>query len=91
MDIVKLRNKMTNSVWVLTREINQYDQDGEYFVAVFKTKPTAKQLAHTLTSYNHLSSNVMAALATVLHILDGGGREGTEDEWYNLREESFID
>ena len=27
-------------IFVLTREINQYDQDGAYFVAAFAQKPT---------------------------------------------------
>jgi hypothetical protein len=31
-------------VWILTREINEYDQDGEYFVAWFPTKPNEEQL-----------------------------------------------
>ena len=33
-----------NSVWVLTSEVNDYDQCGEYFEAVFKEKPTLEQL-----------------------------------------------
>jgi len=81
---------MANKVWVLTRELNIYDQDGEYFVAVFKTKPTVKQLTKVVAATGYLSPDVMSALATILHILEGGGREGTEDEWYNLREESFA-
>lgn len=81
---------MTDKIWVLTREINQYDQDGEYFVAVFKAKPTVKQIARILAANGYWGSDVMTALATALHILEGGGREGTEDEWYNLREEQFT-
>lgn len=31
-------------VWVLTYEVNDYDQHGEYFLAVFKEKPTLEEL-----------------------------------------------
>lgn len=27
-------------VWVLTSEVNDYDQHGDYFLAVFKNKPS---------------------------------------------------
>ncbi len=63
------------SVWVLTREINQYDQDGEYFVAVFENKPH-----HTQLSVNGVPQNRLK------HVLDGGGRVGIENEWFFLRE-----
>ncbi len=33
-------------VWVLTEEYNEYDQHGEYFLAVFKDEPTEKDLKH---------------------------------------------
>lgn len=32
------------SVWVLTYEVNDYDQYGEYFLAVSKEKPTLEEL-----------------------------------------------
>lgn len=32
------------TVWILTEEYNDYDQHGEYFVAVFADKPTTEQL-----------------------------------------------
>lgn len=35
---------MSNSVWILTSEYNDYDQHGEYFEAVFFDKPTAEEL-----------------------------------------------
>jgi len=31
-------------IYILTREINAYDQDGEYFVAAFRDKPTSDEL-----------------------------------------------
>lgn len=63
-------------VFVLTREINQYDQDGEYFVAVFAQKPTAAQLMEHGVSQNRLRLT-----------MNGGGRsEAMENEWFHLRE-----
>lgn len=31
-------------VWVLTEEVNDYNQYGEYFLAVFREKPTLEEL-----------------------------------------------
>jgi len=64
-------------VWILTEEYNNYDQHGEYFVAVFANKPTAKQVAEICNIYEEFAG----------HILDGGGRKGVEHHWYWLREE----
>ena len=38
-------------VWVLTEEYNDYDQHGEYFLAVFKDEPTTADLKNF--GYNH--------------------------------------
>jgi hypothetical protein len=32
-------------LYIITREINEYDQDGEYFVAGFIQEPTTTQFA----------------------------------------------
>lgn len=64
-----------SSVFVLTREINEYDQEGSYFVAVFGTKPTRKQL-----------EKVNVPPQFVDHVLRGGGRIDIEDEWFYLEE-----
>ena len=72
-------------VWVLTREINQYDQDGAYFETVFAEKPTVKVVADYLTGKVHMR-DVMAALALCEHIVAGGGRIDSEDVWFNLEE-----
>ena len=63
-------------MWVVTREINQYDQEGEYFVAAFNKKPTTEQLGNLVTRNTE----------EVVHYLleDGGGRIRKEDEWWNL-------
>lgn len=64
-------------MWVITREINAYDQDGEYFVSCFTSKPTIVQLKAAVP---------MLSDETATHLLDGGGRRYTEDEWWNLFE-----
>ena len=61
-------------VWVLTREVNDYDQHGEYFVAVFGSKPTHEQLTALDVPKTRLR-----------HVLNGGGRVEFEDEWFHLR------
>ena len=72
--------------WVLTREINEYDQEGAYFEAVFKEKPSIKQLAEHFTGRYGFPNDVMQAVAFLEHLRDGGGRRGVEHEWYNLEE-----
>lgn len=65
-------------VWILTEERNEYDQYGEYFIAVFKDKPTLVQLSKYIDSY----------YCTPEHVITGGGRtHHLEDVWYWLREE----
>lgn len=67
------------TVWVLTREINQYDQDGEYFQAAWPEKPTRAQLKEALCD--------PANDALIDRVMDGGGRtEKLEDEWFHLAE-----
>lgn len=72
-------------VWVLTREINEYDQDGAYFETVFAEKPTIKTVASYLSGKVNMS-DVMSAVVLCEHIIAGGGRVGTEQEWFNLEE-----
>jgi len=63
------------TVWLLTRAINAYDQEGDYFVAVFSAKPSAVALqAHGVSA------------SAVEHVLRGGGREKFEEEWFRLEE-----
>lgn len=61
-------------MWILTRAINDYNQDGDYFVAGWTNKPTAEQLAPLLSTNS------------VEHVLSGGGREKYEHCWYYLTE-----
>lgn len=69
---------MSNKVWILTEEYNQYDQYGEYFLAVFKNKPTAEKLK---------KFGITEQL--VQHVLNGGGRQNVEDQWFLLKEEEL--
>lgn len=64
-------------VWILTREINEYDQDGEYFEAVFGHVPTLKDLEKHITGIKEKYRQ---------HLLKGGGRIEVEEEWYFLKE-----
>lgn len=78
------------TVWVLTEEHNQYDQYGEYFLKVFATKPTEKQVQAFLIEKKELATYHIGSEYEeqfVAHILDGGGRKNSEDVWYYLREE----
>jgi hypothetical protein len=65
--------------WILTREINEYDQDGEYFVAVFRSKPSHEILEDILNIDPYYGKKLIE------HILAGGGRRDNEHEWYHLR------
>lgn len=66
-------------VWVLTKEVNDYCQYGEYFVAIFQNKPTESQL---------VSFGVESYL--VQHVLSGRDRLNHEDIWYKLSEEECL-
>lgn len=77
-------------VWVLTREINEYDQHGEYFSAVFKERPTLEVLANYFKDKagdELFPRNVMDAVAFLEHLRAGGGRRGSEDIWFHLKEQ----
>lgn len=73
-------------IWVLTFEVNDHDQHGEYFKAAFAKKPTLGQLAEVMRGWGDLSTDVMAAVAFLERLLEGGGRHKEEHIWYNLKE-----
>ena len=77
---------MAQKVWVLTRSINDYNQDGEYFETFWIKKPTVKELAAYFKGNQSTSSFIdpMAALDFLLHVESGGGRRDVEHEWYHL-------
>lgn len=61
------------AIWVLTKEYNDYDQHGEYFIHAWNKKPTAKELEdHGVEDYR------------LEHVLSGGGRQNFEYDWYAL-------
>lgn len=63
--------------FILTREINEYNQEGEYFVAWFRSKPTVEQVQKALSVTAEFAAWIVAT---------GGGRQKYENEWYNLAE-----
>ena len=83
-------NIKSNKVYVLTYEVNQYDQYGEYFVAVFKELPSVEDLANVMSGQDLNLGNVMEAVSFLEHLRKGGGRRKTEDQWYYLREVDLL-
>lgn len=75
------------TVWVLTREHNEYDQHGEYFVAVFGKKPTLGELADFMAKQEDAPrpGNILDGVAFIMHLHGGGGRRDSESVWFNLR------
>lgn len=82
---MKTKSDQKPKVWVLTFEVNDYDQHGEYFVDVFAEKPTIEQIIDSTKGY-HPSHDVAELLKFCLHVQNGGGRRSVEDVWYNLVE-----
>lgn len=74
-DFAKILAHHCTYVWILTEAINEHDQYGEYFLAVYKEKPSPDQLL------KHVSKEQLA------HVLEnGGGRQGYEGQWFFLRQ-----
>lgn len=69
-------------MWVLTESYNDYNQHGAYFVAGFSRKPSRLALANALNEagYNGKSEEFLD------HVMSGGGRQGIEDCWLELKE-----
>lgn len=70
------------TVWILTAEHNDYDQHGEYFISVFKSKPCVIQISAILGE--------QVPFEYCQHIVNKGGRLGVEDVWYYLREAEAL-
>lgn len=70
------------SIWVLTFEVNDYNQHGDYFVAAWTQKPTAEQLRDHVKDW-FCGPDINPAR---LLLETGGGRQGIEDLWYKLEE-----
>jgi len=63
-------------MWIVTRGINEYDQQGEYFIVAFDHKPTLEEL--TVINGKELAEHLLSE--------SRGGRRGVEYEWYYLTE-----
>lgn len=46
-----------NKVWVVTEGVNDYNQYGDYFVQVYKEKPTKEQALELLIENGYLSED----------------------------------
>ena len=71
-------------VWILTYAVNDYDQHGEYFVAAFKELPAIEVLVDYLDPGP--IKDIGELLKFTIHVQKGGGRQGTEDQWYYLKQ-----
>ena len=70
-------------MWLLTKEYNDYDQYGEYYVYAWNHRPNLQEVdlaLDTLTDGYH----------DIKHILNGGGRQKDEDIWFNLFEQTEL-
>jgi hypothetical protein len=65
---------------ILTRSHNEYDQHGEYFVAWFDSLPTTADIQRVIKADGYEISAQDAD-----YIRWGGGRQGTEDVWWDLK------
>jgi hypothetical protein len=75
------------TVWVLTYEVNDYNQQGEYFLAVWAAKPDLLQLSDYFAANGPVNfGSVMETVSALEHLRNGGGRRSTEDTWYMLKE-----
>lgn len=84
-------NTQSKKIWVLTRFINEYYQEGGYFVAAFAAKPTHEQLAQQMSLMTRASqSTLFKVLAKLEHVLNGGSRQNNEHEWYELKQEDLL-
>ena len=66
-------------MWILTFEVNDYDQYGEYFLAAWPSKPSEESLEKILKA--------RGGYYTAKEVLDNVGRSRptqSNDEWYSL-------
>lgn len=67
---------------ILTREENDYDQSGEYFVAFFEQEPIISDIKHAIKmdTEDEISDEIAS------HIIShSGGRINNENTWWYLR------
>jgi len=81
----KVAPPVDTAPWVLTRSHNSYDQYGEYFVAVFRGKPTHERLARVLAADGyHGMNDVMEALALLESLLNGTSGNSVDGSTGNI-------
>ena len=72
-------------IWVLTTEINEYDQYGEYYIRAWLKKPTAEEVRRVIESeYNPAFISKSETYTPEEIVETGGGRKGTEYRWFHL-------
>jgi len=78
---------MSDKIYVLTFEVNEYDQYGEYFITAFKNKPTFQELLPWVEENGYYPSDgISVEHATGELIRNGGGRHKCEHRWLFLNE-----
>lgn len=60
-------------IYILTKEVGDYNQHGEYFVKAFKKEPTNQELWDLGVPVNRTR-----------HVLNGGGAWDGAHEWFHL-------
>lgn len=76
---------MTEQIWVLTEDFDDYDQHGEYFIHAWNHKPTREELIEQGVEEHRTNTKDYIG-----HVLSGGGRvmigNYYDHYWYNLKE-----
>ena len=73
---------------VLTSEVNDYNQCGEYFVCLFSSMPSFNDLKNVIESSPfYVDKSIIDHVCGNL-IRTGGGRIDSEECWFFLREEN---
>ena len=68
--------------WLVTTEVNEYGQMGEYFICMFKEKPSLEEFSRCLEPLPYRDS--------IEHWYAGKGRYKSEYQWYWLKEYSLL-
>lgn len=76
---------MNKEIWILTREINEYDQDGSYFVAWFEDIDNIQVVLDVISKYDKYYIKKPFSDEFIENLKNGGGRLGGEYEWFYLR------
>lgn len=78
---------MIKSCWVLTKEYNDYDQYGEYYVCVFEEKPDFAKLKQIIDAEYEPADRDDPKVEEVVGnlIRKGGGRIRYEFKWFFLK------